>query len=74
VTAVIARGRAVSLPVHEHHWCHDLRRFGQLLEASDVNLADQFVRLIQARATCGVGVTTLKTASRMLEALTEINN
>jgi flagellar hook protein FlgE len=46
----------------------------QLLEASDVNLADQFSRLIQARADYGVGLTTLKTASRMLEALTEINN
>jgi flagellar basal body rod protein FlgG len=45
----------------------------QLQEASNVNLADQFSRLIQARAAYGAGVATLKTANSMLEALTKLN-
>ncbi len=58
VAAVVHRPAAVS---------------ARLLEASNVDLADQFSRLIQARAAYGAGVATLKTASGMLEALTEIN-
>ncbi|MDP7651800.1 MAG: flagellar basal body rod C-terminal domain-containing protein [Rhodospirillales bacterium] len=45
----------------------------QVLEASNVDLADQFSRLIQARTAYGAGIATLKTASDMLEALTEVN-
>ena len=59
VAAVVHRAAAVS---------------AQLMETSNVDLADQFSRLIQARAAYGTGVATLKTASGMLEALTEIDS
>ena len=46
----------------------------QLQESSNVDLADQFSRLIQARAAYDASVATLKTASGMLEALTEVKS
>jgi flagellar hook protein FlgE len=46
----------------------------QLLAASNVDLGDQFSRLIQARTAYGASVATLKTASDMLNVLTEVKS